>query len=89
MCLQRLPRRNARVRYVSLLYPLSPVCIEVMDKLQKAVDENKGSDVVKVVDDTCSTFTGKQRKIVRLFIAAKVVVFEYWCPSEFTNAGRE
>ncbi|VDK35633.1 unnamed protein product [Taenia asiatica] len=41
----------------------SPVCIEVMDKLQRAVDENKGSDVVKIIDDACSTFTGKHRKI--------------------------
>ncbi|CDS35689.1 Armet protein [Echinococcus multilocularis] len=39
------------------------VCIEVINKLQEAVDANKGSDVVKTIDDTCSTFTGKQRKI--------------------------
>ncbi|VDD81280.1 unnamed protein product [Mesocestoides corti] len=39
------------------------VCIEVMNKLQKAVDENRNMDPIKVVDETCETLTGKHRKI--------------------------
>ncbi|KAM7533567.1 hypothetical protein Aperf_G00000120766 [Anoplocephala perfoliata] len=43
--------------------PHCQVCIEVMQKLKSAIDENKDKDAVKVIDDTCDKLTGKHRKI--------------------------
>ncbi|VUZ50987.1 unnamed protein product [Hymenolepis diminuta] len=39
------------------------VCVEVMNKLRKAVEEGEGTDAVKVVDDACAKYVGKHKKI--------------------------
>lgn len=37
-----------------------------MERLRRAIDENKGKAAVKVIEDICPTFVGKHNKIVRL-----------------------
>ena len=65
------------------------VCIEVMNKLQKAVDESGNTDAVKVVDDTCSTLSGKHKKIVSLLSFFIFIVFEYWSSAKLTYPCRK